>query len=115
MRAYHKHGTFQTPIVEDVAALIKNWEECKQNHLKKLAALIRKIVNLVKECEGKAVLKYNAKEDKLMICKVEVKNMLPEDLYLKWENEQNCEAENGAQDDNTQGRENKSTVRNIRK
>lgn len=59
VRAYHQNGTFQRPVVEDVAAVIKNWEERKQNDLQKLAALIRKIINLAKECEGKAVLKYN--------------------------------------------------------
>ncbi len=70
-------------MVKDVAAVIKSWEERKQDKLRALAALIRKIINLVKECGGNAVLKYNIEGDKLVICKVERKEMLLKDLYLK--------------------------------
>lgn len=69
--------------MEDVAAAIKRWEEQKQNDLKKLAALIRKIINLVNDCGGNAVLKYNVEGDKLVICKVERKEILPKELYSK--------------------------------
>lgn len=122
VRAYHQNGTFQRPVVEDVAAVIKNWEERKQNDLQKLAALIRKIINLAKECEGKAVLKYNVEGDKLVVCKVETKEMLPKDLYSKWDDGHNHEAETDAQNDGIQGpkitqtmRKSMSTVSNIRK
>lgn len=85
VRAYHKNGTFQEPVVEDVTAAIKSWEERKQNDLRKLAALIREIISLVKKCGGKAVLKYNVMGDKLVICKVEGGEMLPKDLHAKWD------------------------------
>ena len=42
MRAYHQRGTFQKPVVEDVVALIKGWEQRTQSDLKMLAALIQK-------------------------------------------------------------------------
>src|SRR5436190_3957298 len=52
VRAYHHKGKFQEPEVEDVAAEIKRWEEGNQRNLRKLAALIKKIVNVVKGCGG---------------------------------------------------------------
>ena len=122
VRAYHQNGTFQTPVVEDVVAVIKSWEERKQNDLRKLAALIRKIINLVKECGGNAVLKYNVEGDKLVVCKVERKEMLPKDLYSKWDDGHNLEAETDTQNDGIQGptiaqtsRESMSAVSEIRK
>ncbi|KAF2270531.1 hypothetical protein CC78DRAFT_485330 [Lojkania enalia] len=103
VRAYHQNGIFQSPVVEDVAAVIKSWEERKQNDLKKLAALIRKIINLAKECGGSAVLKYNVEGDKLVIRKVERKEMLPKDLYSKWDDAYNPEAETNAPNNGIQG------------
>lgn len=57
-----------------------------------------------------------------MVCKVETKEMLPKDLYSKWDDGHNHEAETDAQNDDIQGpkitqtmRESMSTVRNIRK
>lgn len=85
VRAYHQKGTFQTPVVEDIAATIKGWEAQKQNDLKKLAGLVKKIIDLVKECGGNAVLKYTVERDKLVLSKVERKEMLPKDLYSKWD------------------------------
>lgn len=93
VRAYHHKGTFQRPEVEDVAALIKRWEEHNQTDLSKLAALIRKIIDAVKACGGKAIVKYDAKEDKLVVWKVDGKKMLPKDLYSKWEDKGNSGAE----------------------
>jgi hypothetical protein len=102
VRAYHQNGTFQRPVVEDVAAVIKSWEERKQNDLRKLAALIRKIINLVKECGGNAVLKYNVEGDKLVIRKAERQDMLPKDLYLKWDGMHNLEVKADTQNDSMQ-------------
>ncbi|KAH9203831.1 hypothetical protein DL95DRAFT_529495 [Leptodontidium sp. 2 PMI_412] len=118
VRAYHQNGTFQRPMVEDVAAATKSWEERNQNELRTLAALIRKIINLVKECGGNAVLKYNTEGDKLVVCKVERKEMLPKDLYSKWDDAPNLRAEIDTQNDGLQGpqiaqtrRESMSTMR----
>ncbi|KUJ14617.1 uncharacterized protein LY89DRAFT_708353 [Mollisia scopiformis] len=103
VRAYHQNGTFQRPVVEDVAAVIKIWEERKQNELRILAALIRKIINLVKECGGNAILKYNTEGDKLVVCKVERKEMLPKDLYSKWDGAPNLGAEIDTRNDGLLG------------
>jgi hypothetical protein len=70
-------------VVKDVAAIIKSWEERKQNDLRKLAVLNRKIINLANRCRDNAALNYNVEGDKLVIYKVERKDMLLKDLYSK--------------------------------
>jgi hypothetical protein len=67
--------------------------------LRKLAALIKKIIDLAKECGGSAVLKYASEGDKLVISKVDRKEMLPNDLYLRWENEYKIIKETESQND----------------
>jgi len=93
VRAYHRKGTFQGPEVENVAAEIKRWEEGNQRDLRKLAALINKVLNVVKGCGGSAIVKYDDKGDKLVVWKVYGKRMLPKDLYSKWDDRDNSEAE----------------------
>ncbi|KAG9228956.1 hypothetical protein BJ875DRAFT_524765 [Amylocarpus encephaloides] len=102
VRAYHQKGTFQTPVVEDIAATVKCWETQHQNDLGKLAALIKKIINLVKECGGNAVLKYTVEGDKLVLSKVERKEMLPKDLYSKWDDGYSFRKETRSQQDRIQ-------------
>ncbi|KAK6592004.1 geranylgeranyl pyrophosphate synthetase [Botrytis cinerea] len=118
VRAHHQKGTFQNPVVEDIAAKVKSWEARKQDDLRKLAALIKMIINLVKECGGNAVVKYNAVKDKLVLFKVERKEMLPKDLYSKWDNVYNLDEEIRTQDKAMQepeitrtGQKSMSTVR----
>ena len=122
VRAYHQNGTFRTPVVEDVATAVKNWEERKQNDLRKLAALIRKIISSVKEFGGKAVLNYDVGGDKMVISKVDRDAMLPKDLYSKWDDVHNLEAETDTQNDGLQGskipqvrRESMSAVSSVRR
>lgn len=91
VRAYHYKGTFQGPEVEDIAAQIKRWEEDNQSDLRKLAALINKILDVVKKCGGNAIVKYDENGDKLVIWKVDGKAMLPKDLYSKWDDRNNGE------------------------
>ncbi|KAI4253084.1 MAG: hypothetical protein L6R42_007709 [Xanthoria sp. 1 TBL-2021] len=93
VRAYHRKGTFQQPKVEDVAAQVKRWEESNQTDLRKLAALINKILVVVKGCDKMAMVKYDVKKDKLVIWKIEGKKMLPKDLYSKWDKRDDSEAE----------------------
>ena len=64
---YCAHHWFQVPEVEDVAVQVKRWEEDNQNDLRKLAALISKILEMVKGCGGNAVVKYDDKGDKLVV------------------------------------------------
>ena len=99
VRAYHNQGTFETPEVEDVAAMIKRWEERNQGDLRKLAALIKKIVNVVRECGGSAVIRYDVVGDKLVVWKVDGKKMLPLDLYSKWDSKGIPESETNMKED----------------
>ncbi|KFY67379.1 hypothetical protein V496_01570 [Pseudogymnoascus sp. VKM F-4515 (FW-2607)] len=92
VRAYHQRGTFQVPEVEDVAAVIKTWEEDNQRDLRKLAALISEIIDMVKGCGGNAIVKYDRLGDKLVIWKVNRRKMLPKDLYSMWDDRTNSEA-----------------------
>lgn len=99
VRAYHHKGTFQGPEIEDVAAEIRRWEGGNQRDLRKLAALISKILNVVKGCGGNAIVKYDEKRDKLVVRKVDRKKMLPKDLYSKWDDKDNSEAETNTDHD----------------
>lgn len=103
VRAYHQKGTFQRPEVEDVTDIIKGWEERKQDELRILAALIQKIIIAVKEVGGNFTLNYDVDGDKLVINKVERQEMLPKDLYSKWNNVDHSETENDSQKDDKQG------------
>lgn len=67
-----------------------------------MAALIRRVVEVVKGCGGSAVVEYDVGAKKLVVCRTEVGKMLPEDLYAKWEDgnefgaEHNTELEVGS-------------------
>lgn len=86
VRAYHSKGIFQEPRVEDVTAQIKRWEQERQDDLRTLAALVRKLLDVVaRECKGPATVTYDAGRDRLVVRKLGGgKKMLPEDLYSKW-------------------------------
>lgn len=82
VRAYHNRGTFQDPEVEDVAADIKKGEEANQADLRKLAALINRILNVLRGKGGHAMVKYErGKEDKLVVYNVDGGIMLPRDWF----------------------------------
>lgn len=91
--AYHYSGLFQPPNVQDLTTQIKKWEESNQTNLRKLAALINKIRDVVKGSGGKAVLKYDVDGKKLVIEKDHGNKMLPQDLYSRWDYTDNPEAE----------------------
>ena len=84
VRAHHYRGMFEKPAVEDVAEAFKAWETANQEDLGKLSELIRIIILVVKANGGKAEVVYDMARDKLLIKKAERANMLPADLYLKW-------------------------------
>jgi hypothetical protein len=83
VRAYPSKGTFQITEVEDIAALIKRWEERNQTDLRKLAILINKIFHVVKGCGGNAIVKHDVEEDRLVVWKFDGRKILPKDLYSK--------------------------------
>ncbi|KAJ5356799.1 hypothetical protein N7517_011408 [Penicillium concentricum] len=87
VRAYHTEGKFQPPEVEDAIAVVKSWEDLHQVDLRKLAALIRKIIEVTKECGGAATIKREPQSKKLTIEMAHRDRMLPMDLYDKWNEE----------------------------
>ena len=64
-----------------------------------MAALINKILNVVKGCGGNAIVKYDDKGDKLVVWKANGKKMLPKDLYSKWDDRDNSEGETNTDHD----------------
>ncbi|KAI0816703.1 geranylgeranyl pyrophosphate synthetase [Xylaria sp. FL0064] len=84
VRAYHRGGIFDTPKVEDVSMDIKRWETGNQVQLKRLAALIRLILDAVRSCGNRASVRYDPSGDKLVISQLDGVNMLPEYLYSRW-------------------------------
>lgn len=87
VRAYHQKGIFTNPEWEDVSEDIKKWEDEHQEGLKKLSALIRKVIDAAKELGGNAIVRYDGGivTGKLVVQRANGKKMLPEDLYTKWE------------------------------
>uniref|UniRef100_A0A093UMQ6 Geranylgeranyl pyrophosphate synthetase n=1 Tax=Talaromyces marneffei PM1 TaxID=1077442 RepID=A0A093UMQ6_TALMA len=88
VRAYHKHGLFEPPKVENVAPEIKKWEESHQLDLQCLATLIRKIILIVTGNQGNAIIKYDPQVDKLVLWQTDGPKMLPDDLYSKFGNDE---------------------------
>ncbi|KAK2810059.1 hypothetical protein FQN50_003253 [Emmonsiellopsis sp. PD_5] len=86
VRAYHRNGLFEQPRVEDVSSKIERWERDHQVDLMKLAALIKRIIDAVRDIGGNATIKYDTLLDKLVVWKVEARKMLPDDLYSILEN-----------------------------
>lgn len=99
VRAYHYKGMFQVPKVENVASEIKKWEKDNQKDLCRLAALIKRILNVTKGCGGKAMVKYDNKRDVLVVRKVDGKAILPEDLYSRWDDSAASDLEAGVNHD----------------
>ncbi|KAI5861526.1 hypothetical protein GGS23DRAFT_575494 [Durotheca rogersii] len=85
VRAYHVKGVFNRPEVENVASQIRAWEAAHQRDLTKLAALIARIIRAVKGRCRSAVVRYDIAGDKLVISSVPDSDVLPKDLYAKWD------------------------------
>ncbi|KIV89043.1 hypothetical protein PV10_08657 [Exophiala mesophila] len=88
VRAYHQNGVFTTPMVQNVTTEIQDWEKRNHKDLQKLAILIRRVISLARQCGGTAVVQSDGDPDKLLIYKVDRKKMLPQDLYSKWDEDQ---------------------------
>ncbi|KAH6985542.1 geranylgeranyl pyrophosphate synthetase [Ilyonectria destructans] len=99
VRAYHNKGRFQAPEIEDVAYEIKRWEKVNQGDLRKLAVLINKILNVVKGFGGNATVRYDG--HKLVVRKVDEENMLPQDLYSRWNDRIDSKQETSTNRDTT--------------
>lgn len=85
VRAYHRGGIFQEPKVENVTTAVQEWQTDNQVQLRTLVALIRRLLDIVKNCGNRATVRYVDDGDKLVISPSNGKRMLPESLYLHWE------------------------------
>ncbi|KAI0835101.1 hypothetical protein F5Y06DRAFT_277378 [Hypoxylon sp. FL0890] len=83
--AYHKEGLFEVPEIEDVSGEIREWERTNQKHLRQLVAVIRRIIDVAKGCDGPVSVNFDKKQDKLVVRKVDRNPLLPQDLYSKWD------------------------------
>ncbi|RJE17426.1 hypothetical protein PHISCL_10237 [Aspergillus sclerotialis] len=84
--ALHEDGVFDPPEVGAAAPAVEDFEEDNQVVLKRLAVLIKKIIEVVKENGQHFTISYRQGANKLVILKnLEGWNMLPHDLYCKFE------------------------------
>lgn len=84
--AYHKKGVFPPPEVSDVGFEVKRWEQLHQWELKKLAVLIRKILSVVRVWNEGVTIRYDQSSDQILLTpRTSKREMLPKDLYSKWE------------------------------
>ena len=82
--AYHRLGVFDSPQVRDMTTEVDDWESANQKYLRRLAFLLRRIVEVVKEGSGqRAVVVYEGGKT-LKIVRGDGRRALPADLYRKW-------------------------------
>jgi hypothetical protein len=83
---YHKDGLFAPPEVEDVTREITKWEEDHADDLRRLVLLIKEIIRVVTENGRNAVIKHDGRSKSLEVWRRDGSSMLPDDLYLKFDN-----------------------------
>lgn len=69
--------------MEDVTTAMKDWEKGNQDDIKKLIALVNRILRVTRNRGRSSIIRYDPREDKLVIKQVERKKMLPDDLYSR--------------------------------
>ncbi|RAK75232.1 uncharacterized protein BO72DRAFT_470272 [Aspergillus fijiensis CBS 313.89] len=83
--SYDKKDLFRECWLRHVGRELKEWEKNHQVDLKRLAALLKWIIASVPRSGQKATLDYDSRREELVISRAERPNMLPTDLYDKWE------------------------------
>lgn len=63
---------------------MKSWEQDNEDILKKLAAVIAKILEVARRSDGPVQVKYSRTGHQLVFSKIDSGKMLPDDLYSKW-------------------------------
>ncbi|KAG7290748.1 hypothetical protein NEMBOFW57_000751 [Staphylotrichum longicolle] len=82
---YHRNGVFDNVRPRDMTDELRRWESANQSDLCKLAALLTKIIKVVKlSGNGVALVQSNGLSN-LSIVAGNGKRALPDDLYAKWE------------------------------
>ncbi|RAH75044.1 uncharacterized protein BO66DRAFT_364432 [Aspergillus aculeatinus CBS 121060] len=83
--SYDKKGMFRECWPGHVGRELKAWEKNHQADLKRLVALLKWIIASVPRSGQKATLDYDSRHEELVISRAERPNMLPTDLYDRWE------------------------------
>lgn len=83
---YHKSGTFEDIRVQAVHEEIQKWQENNQDSLNRLSAVIYRIIEIAKSCEGHGIEISRVGSGDLQIRKLRDGNWhaLPSDLSRKW-------------------------------
>lgn len=58
VRAYHQRGIFSRPEVEDVTTAMKDWGKSNQDDIKKLIALVNRILRVTRNWGGISIIRY---------------------------------------------------------
>ncbi|KAJ5753062.1 hypothetical protein N7520_009979 [Penicillium odoratum] len=74
-----------SPKAEDVADALKLWEQDHQVDIRKLVALINRILQVTRNWSGSSTIRYDPLKEKLVIIKIKRRKMLPDDLYSRWD------------------------------
>ncbi|RMJ24288.1 hypothetical protein PHISP_04829 [Aspergillus sp. HF37] len=82
-RAHHQDGRFRVPPVMNITGHRAKWEKAHQDDLRALGELIKRIIGVVKDSGGSAVVEYDGLDDKLVVSRGDGRRMLPEDLYSR--------------------------------
>jgi len=90
VRAYHERGKFKVPVVEDVTSALRQWEKLNQQTLRRLAALLARLVAAGKQNQHSTIT-HDARSDRLHVERCEGRRMFPADLYEKWAGAQTSE------------------------
>lgn len=81
---FHSRGAFTYPMIENYGIEMEKWELDHQLDLQMLAVSLKKIISIVRDAGGRAVVKWNGANRKLHIVQAsDERRILPEDLYSK--------------------------------
>ncbi|KAK4222891.1 hypothetical protein QBC38DRAFT_548876 [Podospora fimiseda] len=85
---YHRKGVFTDVQVRDVAEDLVRWEAVNRGSLEKLAGLMTKIIDVVRQDasggSGRALVEYSGGSSLKIVADHDGKPVLPKDLYGKW-------------------------------
>lgn len=81
---FHHRGRFTYPMIENYGIEMGKWEIDHQPELQMLAVSLKKIISLVRDAGGRAIVKWNGSDGRLRIVQAtDGRRILPRDLYSK--------------------------------
>lgn len=85
VRAYHRHGLFDLPKVENVQVQINQWEERNKSSISNLVSLLDKLREIMKDSDVDS-LKFDPLTGRLCLYKSDkvMSKMLTDELYDLW-------------------------------